>query len=113
VKDAEPSDKSKDEAEVVLGHGCLTVRWDDVGTERLLDWLDQNPDDHHHLFSDSTTAVKQEGWCWVVAKGAKTKFYVAMAKAVFNSPEEEAHLHDWHNNKPQKFATSVLNFLSW
>ncbi|KAF8869849.1 hypothetical protein CPB84DRAFT_1855981 [Gymnopilus junonius] len=60
---------------------CLQVKWDADRTNRLLDWLDQNPHDHNCLFSDSMAAAKEEGHAKVTAKGAKNHYYVAMAKA--------------------------------
>ena len=47
----------------------LVVKWDNDRTNRLLDWLDQNPDDRNYLFSDLTAAAKQEGRRKVTAKG--------------------------------------------
>jgi hypothetical protein len=90
----------------------LVVKWDDDRTTRLLDWLDQHPDDRNRLFSDSTVAAKQEGRRKVTAKGNKTRYHEALAKAVFDSPDEEPSLRIWYLREPGKFTTSVLNYLS-
>lgn len=90
----------------------LVVKWDEDRTNRLLDWLDQNPDDRNRLFSDSTVTAKQEGRRKVTAKGNKARYHDALAKAVFESPEEEPSLRDWYLKEPAKFTTSVVNYLN-
>jgi hypothetical protein len=35
--------------------------WTPARSERLLDWLEENPADHQKLFSDSTKDAKDEG----------------------------------------------------
>ena len=90
----------------------LVVKWDEDRTNRLLDWLDQNPDDRHRLFSDSTAAAKQEGRRKVTAKGNKARYHEALAKAVFGSPDEESSLRSWYLKEPGKFTSSVINYLN-
>ena len=70
----------------------LVVKWDANRMNCLLDQLDQNLDDHNHLFSDSTAATKEEGCAKVTAKGTKNHYYAAMAKAVFDCAAEDADM---------------------
>jgi hypothetical protein len=37
------------------------ISWTSARTERLLDWLDENPVDRQKLFSDSSKDAKEEG----------------------------------------------------
>jgi hypothetical protein len=37
------------------------ISWTPARTERLLDWLDENPVDQQKLFSDSSKDAKEEG----------------------------------------------------
>jgi len=106
--------ESDEEVEVLETRSSkrLVVKWDEDRTNRLLDWLDQNPDDRNRLFSDSTAAAKQEGRRKVTAKGNKARYHEALAKAVFGSPDEEPSLRDWYLKEPGKFTTSVLNYLN-
>jgi len=60
----------------------LQVEWNNTRTDRLLDWLDQNPDDRNCLFSDSTTAAKEQNHRKVTAKGSKNHYYLALANGV-------------------------------
>jgi hypothetical protein len=55
------------------------VQWDDLRTEQLVDWLEDNPEDHQKLFSDLSHDVKKENRPCQVAKGSKSIFYVKMA----------------------------------
>ena len=111
-----PPDSHRDDEEVEIldtrSSKRLVVKWDEDRTNRLLDWLDQNPDDRNRLFSDSTVAAKQEGRCKVTAKGNKARYHEALAKAVFGSPDEESSLRDWYLKEPGKFTSSVLNYLN-
>jgi hypothetical protein len=55
------------------------VPWDDLRTDRLVDWLEDNPEDRQKLFSDSSHDAKKENRLRRVAKGSKSIFYVKMA----------------------------------
>jgi hypothetical protein len=90
----------------------LRVDWDAPRTNRLLDWLDQNVADRNRLFSDSTAAAKEENRRKHVAKGSKTRYHEAIAKAVFDCDAEDAELRAWHCQEPAKFVGSVTNYIS-
>ena len=90
----------------------LQVEWDNPRTNRLLDWLDQNPDDHDRLFSNSTAAAKEENRRKVTAKGTKNYYYLALAKAVFDCEEEDVEMCAWYRKEPAKFSASLTNYLN-
>jgi len=106
-----PVDTDQEGSKIEPTNCWLTVKWDHDRTNCLLDWLDQNPNDCNWLFSDSTVTVRKEGHHKVTAKGSKTHYHESIAKAVFDSPDEEASLHVWYLKDPSKFATSVCNYL--
>ena len=99
-----------DDSASAAGGGRLVIKWDNGRTDRLLDWLDHRPEDRHRLFSDSTVTAKSEGRKKVVAKGSKTRFHEAIAKEVFNHPEDDLRVR--YQKEPGKFANSVCNYLS-
>lgn len=90
----------------------LRVDWDNPRTNRLLDWLDANPEDRNRLFSDSTAAAKEENRRKVTAKGSKLRYHVAMAKAVFDCAEEDKEMRSWYLSEPTKFTSSLSNYLN-
>jgi hypothetical protein len=68
------------------------VPWDDLCTDRLVDWLEDNPEDRQKLFSDLSHDAKKENRPHRVAKGSKSIFYVKMAEYIF-SVDEDAKVH--------------------
>ena len=60
------------------------ILWTTARTERLLDWLDENPEDRQKLFSDSSKDAKDEGRRKRVAKGTKSEFHRMIATFVFS-----------------------------
>jgi len=90
----------------------LQVEWNNMRTNCLLDWLDQNPDDHNCLFSDSTTAAKEQNHHKVTAKGSKNCYYLALAKAVFDWKEEDIEMWVWYLKEPAKFSSSLSSYLN-
>lgn len=64
------------------------VQWDDLRTDRLVDWLEDNPEDRQKLFSDSSHDAKKENRPRRVAKGSKSVFHVKMAEYVFSVDED-------------------------
>jgi hypothetical protein len=60
------------------------VQWDDIRTDRLVDWLEDNPEDRQRLFSDSSHDAKKENRPRRVAKGSKSVFHAKMAEYVFS-----------------------------
>jgi hypothetical protein len=91
---AENPDNSDDEeltADLVIAAPKFRIRYTEERTERVLDWLEQNPVDRQKLFGDSTQDAAEEGRKKNVAKGNKSIFYVAIAKAVF-AIDQDANL---------------------
>ena len=62
----------------------MRISWTTARTERLLDWLEENPVDRQKLFSDSTKDAKDEGRRKRVAKGTKSEFHKLIAIYVFS-----------------------------
>ena len=91
---------------------CLQVQWDNMRTNHLLDWLDQNPDDCNRLFSDLTAAAKEQNHCKVTTKGSKNHYYLALAKAVFDCKEEDIKMRAWYLKEPTKFSSSLSSYLN-
>lgn len=91
---------------------AVRIYWDKdaTRTDRLLDWLDDNPADRQKLFSDSSQDARVEGRKRRVAKGSKTHFYTRMAAAVF-SVDAKKDIRDNFGANPDKYAKSVENQL--
>ncbi|KAF8235111.1 hypothetical protein L208DRAFT_1169058, partial [Tricholoma matsutake] len=79
-------------------------------TERLLDWLEENPVDWHKLFSDSTKDAKDEGRQEHVAKGTKSKFHKSIATHVFSADGNKVVWDDFAAN-PGNYTKSVDNYI--
>jgi hypothetical protein len=60
------------------------VLWDEIRTDQLVDWLEDNPTDRQKLFSDSSHDASKEDRPHRVAKGSKSIFYTKMAEYVFS-----------------------------
>jgi hypothetical protein len=60
------------------------VLWDEIHTDQLVDWLEDNPTDRQKLFSDSSHDASKEDRPRRVAKGSKSIFYTKMAEYVFS-----------------------------
>jgi hypothetical protein len=84
--------------------------WTTNRTERLLDWLEENPADRQKLFSDSTKDAKDEGRRKRVAKGTKSEFHKMIATHVFSVDENEAVRADFAVNTIN-YTKSVDNYL--
>jgi hypothetical protein len=84
--------------------------WTTNRTERLLDWLEENPADRQKLFSDSTKDAKDEGRRKRVAKGTKSEFHKMIATYVFSVDENEAVRADFAVNTIN-YTKSVDNYL--
>ena len=72
--------------------------WTSARTERLLDWLEENPADRQKLFSDSTKDAKDEGRRKRVAKGTKSEFHKLIATYVFSVDDDETVRADFAVN---------------
>jgi hypothetical protein len=79
--------------------------------ERLLDWLEENPEDCQKLFSDSSKDSKDEGRHKHVAKSIKSEFHKMIATSVF-SVDDDTNIHaDFHSN-PVNYIKSVDNYIT-
>jgi hypothetical protein len=88
------------------------ISWTPARTERLLDWLDENPVDQQKLFSDSSKDVKEEGRQKHVAKGTKSEFHKMIAMFVF-SADADANVRLDFSTASGNYTKSVDNYLSW
>lgn len=80
-------------------------------TERLIDWLEQNVVERQKLFSDSSQDAKAEKRKQRVANGAKSKYHVLIATAVFSIDTEEKVRKDFEANS-DKYTKAVENRLA-
>jgi hypothetical protein len=84
------------------------VVWDDIRTDRLVDWLEDNPEDRQKLFSDSSHDAKKENWPRHVAKGSKSVFHAKMAEYVF-SVDGDPKVRVEVKGDVKKYAKAVEN----
>lgn len=84
--------------------------WTSARTERLLDWLEENPVDRQKLFSDSTKDAKDEGRRKRIAKGTKLEFHKLIATYVFSVDNDEAVRADFTVNAIN-YTKSVDNYI--
>jgi hypothetical protein len=88
----------------------MRISWTTVRTERLLDWLEENPVDRQKLFSDSTKDAKDEGRRKRVAKGTKGEFHKLIAIYVFSVDADKGVRDDFAANSGN-YTKSVDNYL--
>jgi len=86
------------------------VHWSAARTERLLDWLDDNPEDRQKLFSDSSKDAKDEGRRKRVAKNTKSEFHKKMATYIFSADSDPEVRADFLVN-PVNYIKSVDNYI--
>jgi len=86
------------------------ISWTTARTERLLDWLEENPVDRQKLFSDSTKDAKDEGRRKRVAKGTKSEFHKLIAIFVFSVDADKGVRDDFAVNGGN-YTKSVDNYL--
>ncbi|KAH9048751.1 hypothetical protein EDB84DRAFT_1257058, partial [Lactarius hengduanensis] len=84
------------------------VQWGDSRTDRLIEWLEDNPEDRQRLFSDSSHDAKKENRPRRVAKGAKSVFYAKMAEYVF-SVDGDARVRVEVKEDIKKYSKAVEN----
>jgi hypothetical protein len=84
------------------------VHWDDIRTDRLVDWLEDHPEDRQKLFSDSSQDAKNENRARRVAKGSKSVFYVKMAEYIF-SVDGDPKVRGEVREDVKKYAKAVEN----
>jgi hypothetical protein len=80
-------------------------------TERLLDYLDANPDVAIKLFGDSTQTAKQEGCSKMTAKLNKGVAYLQVADGIFSIDDDPGVRADFATN-PNKYAKAVDNYIT-
>lgn len=80
-------------------------------TERLIDWLEQNVVERQKLFSDSSQDARAEKRKQRVANGAKSKYHVLIATAIFSVDSEEKVCRDFKANA-DKYTKVVKNRLA-
>jgi hypothetical protein len=88
----------------------MRISWTTARTERLLDWLEENPVDRQKLFSDSTKDAKDEGRRKRVAKGTKAEFHKLIAIFVFSVDDDKGVRDDFAMNGGN-YTKSVDNYL--
>jgi hypothetical protein len=88
----------------------MRISWTTARTERLLDWLEENPVDRQKLFSDSTKDAKDEGRRKRVAKGTKSEFHKLIAFFVFSVDVDKEVRDDFAVNGGN-YTKSVDNYL--
>lgn len=88
------------------------VYWekDMTRTDRLLEWLENNPSDRQKLFSDSAQDAKEENRARRVARGAKSEFHIKIAVYVF-SVDADARVRSEVKGNGHKYAKAVENRL--
>jgi hypothetical protein len=110
ASDGEPDDSLTDATAL---RAPTRVIWDKYPerTERLLDYLDANPDVAIKLFGDSTKAAKSEGHIKLTAKSNKGAAYLQVADGIFSIDKDEAVRRDFSVN-PNKYAKAVDNYIT-
>ena len=88
----------------------MRISWTTARTERLLDWLEENPVDRQKLFSDSTKDAKDEGRRKRVAKGTKSEYHKLIAIFVFSVDADKGVRDDFAVNGVN-YTKSVDNYL--
>lgn len=103
-------DKSQKSSKKKPKDSGLTVSWTKhvSHTKRLIDWLKQNVADRQKLFSDSSQDAKAEGRKQHVANGAKSKYHLSIATAVF-SVNANAKFRADLNANPNKYIKAIEN----
>ena len=106
----ESSDEDVATSQPVKVRHMMRISWTTARTERLLDWLEENPMDRQKLFSDSTKDAKDEGRRKRVAKGTKGEFHKLIANYVFSADADKGVRDDFAENSG-KYTKSVDNYL--
>jgi hypothetical protein len=102
----------EDEEEEVtadLKAGAPRVLWTSDRTERLVEWLENNVEDHQRLFSDSAQDAKEEKRRRRTAKSVKTSFYIKIAEYVFSADKDVRIRDDLKEHGGKRYAKTVEN----
>lgn len=103
------ADEDVEDAAATSKSGPRRVSWTSNRTDRLLDWLEQNVEDRHKLFSDSAQDAREENRRRRTAKNVKTGFYLKMAEYIFSIDEDERIRDDIKTNGAKKYCKAVEN----
>src|ERR1700730_5505074 len=100
-----------DDGETAPSKGAPRIQWTHVRTERLLDWLEEHPNDRLRLFSDSSQSARKENQSQRVAKGPKSIFFTKIAHSIFSADPDEDVRRDLEA-EPSKYVKAVENRIS-
>lgn len=102
-------DLDKDKAPADSNDGIVCITWNLPCTEHLVQWLEDNVEDHQRLFSDLAQDAKDEKCHTRVAKSEKGTFYTKMADYIF-SADNNVKIQDQMKIKgPQIYAKVIEN----
>ena len=87
------------------------MQWGHAWTERLIEWLENNPEDWQRLFSNSSHNAKQENWAQHVANGTKLVFHKKIAHYIF-SVNPDVDVRRDQDMDPLKYTKAVENQIS-
>lgn len=110
ILDGQPSETSTKKKSKDSGPSISWTK-DVSRTERVIDWLEQNVIDRQKLFSDSSQDAKKEGRKQRVANGAKYKYHLLIATAVFTVDADSKVREDFQANA-MKYGKAVENRLA-
>ncbi|KAF8336303.1 uncharacterized protein EI90DRAFT_156889 [Cantharellus anzutake] len=84
------------------------IQWDfnERWTDRLIEYLSNNPDVRLKMFSDSVKDARKESGKKVVGSKPKVEYYRQIAQAVFDIVDEAEHTA--YVSDPEHYATSVM-----
>ena len=89
------------------------VTWNSLRTDCLVEWLENNVEDHQRLFSDlAQDAKKQKCRILTAKKSGKTDFHVKMANYIFLVDNNLKVRDDLRVNGVVKYAKAIENRIS-
>ena len=101
---------SDNEDPPVTDKATQRVKWNDQRTDRLVQWLENNPEDRQRLFSDSAQDAKEQNRRCRTAKNPKTSFHIKMAEYIFSVDEDPKTRDDLRGvNGTKKYSKAVEN----
>ena len=90
---------------------ALHIIWNANRTNQLVEWLENNVEDHQRLFSDLAQDANEQQHRPRTAKGSKTAFHVKMAKYILSIDKDEKVREDVRANGGRKYAKAVENHI--
>jgi len=88
---------------------ALHIMWNVNCTNQLVEWLEDNIEDHQRLFSDSAQDTKEQNCCPCTAKGSKTSFYIKMAEYILLIDKDKKVRDNIRANRERKYTKAVEN----